>query len=359
MIEPSSPRRSTLITLAAGVVVLAALREAAAIVIPILLALFIAFVSSPMVFRLTRWKLPYSVSVGVVLVGELGVLVTLGTIVGQSGARFREHLPGYRERLIELYGETSHWLVEHRVPVASERMSEVLDPDAVMGVIGGTVARMGSLLTSTLLVVFVLAFTLLDASRLWRKIESRFAQTAGEHVLGRISSEVNRYLGVKTVTSGATGIAVGMWVGVMGVDFPVLWGLLGFLLNYVPTIGSLLAAIPPVLIALLMLGPWPAVAVAVGYLVVNLLIGNIIEPRVMGGALGLSPVVVFLSMVVWGWVLGPVGALLSVPLTMIFKIVLQHTDEWAWLADLMSGPQRGERQDVPVVDASGGADPRK
>jgi len=346
-----------MITLAASVIVLAALREAAAIVIPILLALFLAFISSPLVFRLTRWKLPYGLSVGAVLVAELGVLVTLGTIVGQSGARFREHLPDYRERLVALYGDTARWLGAHGVPVGSDRLSELLDPNAVMGVIGGTVARMGSLLTSTLLVIFVLAFTLLDASRLWRKIEAHFAATAGEHVLGRISAEVNRYLGVKTLTSGATGIGVGVWVGVMGVDFPVLWGLLGFLLNYVPTIGSLLASIPPILIALLMLGPWSALAVAAGYLTVNMIIGNIVEPRVMGGALGLSPVVVFLSMVVWGWVLGPVGALLSVPLTMILKIVLQHTEEWAWLADLMSGPRRGERDEVPVVDPSGGAEP--
>jgi len=349
---PDTPRRrSTMITLAASVIVLAALREAAAIVIPILLALFLAFVSSPLVFRLTRWKLPYSLSVGVVLVAELGVLVTLGSIVGQSGARFRRHLPDYRERLVALYGDTSEWLVGHGLPVHSERMSEILDPNAVMGVIGGTVARMGSLLTSTLLVIFVLAFTLFDASRLWRKIEARFAETAGEHVLGRISSEVNRYLGVKTLTSGSTGIGVGLWVWFMGVDFPVLWGLLGFLLNYVPTIGSLLASIPPVLIALLMLGPWPAVAVAAGYLAVNLVIGSIIEPRVMGGALGLSPVVVFLSMVVWGWVRGPLCALVWVPLTMSRKIVLQHTQEWEWLADLMSGPRRGERREVPDPDA--------
>lgn len=343
--------RQTLLTLAAIVILIAALREAAQIVVPILLALFLAFISSPLVFRLTRHKVPYEVSVGLVLFFELGVLAILGVLVGTSAAEFESRLPHYRHRLVELYAGTANWLREHGIPVETESLSDILNPGSVMDLIGGTVTRMGSVLTSALLVVFVLAFTLLDASRLWRKLEDRLGGgTAGDHPLGTVSHEVNRYLGVKSMTSASTGLLVGVWVGVVGVDFPILWGLLAFLLNYVPNIGSLLASIPPILIALLMLGWFQALLVAIGYFVVNTVIGTMLEPRILGRALGMSPVVVFLSMVVWGWVLGPVGALLSVPLTMILKIALANTRDWAWIADLMSGATRDEERELPVLD---------
>ncbi|MCB9592861.1 MAG: AI-2E family transporter [Sandaracinaceae bacterium] len=350
-LRPRKRGPGALVNLAAIVVLVAALRVATPIVVPILLALFLAFVSSPLVFRLARTKIPYNIAVAMVLLFELGGLVTLGLVVDRSAVQLRGRLPDYQRRLVALYEHAAAWMRDAGFAVEDEHLRELLDPAAVMGLIGGTVARMGSTISSALLVLFVLAFTLLDAARLWRQLEKRFAETtAGGMVLGRVSREVNRYLGVKTLTSGATGVAISVWLTIVGADFPVLWGLLAFLLNYIPTVGSLLAAIPPILIALLMKGPADAALVAAGYIAVNVIVGSLIEPRIMGKALGMSPVVVFLSMVIWGWVLGPVGALLSVPLTMILKIALHQTDDWAWIADLMSGPVRGERARAPESD---------
>lgn len=122
-----------------------------------------------------------------------------------------------------------------------------------------------------------------------------------------------------------------------GIDYALLWGVLAFLLNFVPNIGSIIAAVPAVLLALIQLGPFSALMTAMGYLIANMVMGNIIEPRYMGKGLGLSTLVVFLSLVFWGWVLGPVGMLLSVPLTMLMKIALESSDETRWLAILM-GP---------------------
>lgn len=342
-------------SLAAVVVVFAGMRAAAGIVVPIILALFLAFVSSPLVFRLTRSKVPYPLAVMIVLFAELAVLVTVGLLVGSSAARFEERLPRYRERLGTLYRDSAEWLTAHGVEVETDRLSELLNPQSILDVIGATVTGLGSILSSMVLVVLVLAFTLFDAARLWREIEARFAGgRAGDHVLGTISREVNRYLAVKTSTSLVTGLVLGVFCAVMGVDFAVLWGLLAFLLNYVPTVGSILAAVPPVLLSLLVLGPIPALIVAAGFLAVNMVVGNMVEPRIFGSALGLSPVVVLLSIVIWGWVLGPVGALLSVPLTMILKIALENTDELAWVADLMSGPVRKTRPST-VPDVRGKA----
>ena len=113
----------------------------------------------------------------------------------------------------------------------------------------------------------------------------------------------------------------------MGLDFPLLWGLLAFLLNYIPNIGSIIAAVPAVLLALVQIGPGRAIVIAGGYVAINLLIGNLIEPRVMGQGLGLSTLVVFLSLIFWGWVLGPVGMLLSVPLTMTLVMALESQED--------------------------------
>ena len=132
-----------------------------------------------------------------------------------------------------------------------------------------------------------------------------------------------------------TGIAIGIWLAILGVNHAFLWGLFAFLLNYVPNIGSIIAAIPAVLLALIQLGLGSAILVGIGYLVVNVVVGSIIEPKYMGKGLGLSTLVVFLSLVFWGWVLGPVGMVLSVPLTMVLKIGLESKEDTRWIAVLL------------------------
>ena len=133
----------------------------------------------------------------------------------------------------------------------------------------------------------------------------------------------------------APGVAVWLWLWLLGVDYPILWSLLAFLLNYVPNIGSIIAAVPAVLLALVQLGPGSALWAAAGYLATNVVFGNILEPRFMGRGVGLSPLVVFLSLIFWGWVLGPVGMFLSVPLTITAKIALAASDDTRWAAVLL------------------------
>ncbi|MCD4750267.1 MAG: AI-2E family transporter, partial [Thermoanaerobaculales bacterium] len=163
-----------------------------------------------------------------------------------------------------------------------------------------------------------------------------FGEDSGN--IGRFSGvtdQVQRYLAIKTVTSGATGIAIGLWVGLLGLDFAVVWGLIAFLLNYIPNIGSIVAAVPAVLLAFVQLGVGHGLAVAAGFLVINIIVGNIVEPALLGRTLGLSTLVVFLSLVFWGWMWGTVGMLLSVPLTMILKILLENSEDLRWVAVLL------------------------
>ena len=147
--------------------------------------------------------------------------------------------------------------------------------------------------------------------------------------------QVQNYLAIKTAVSVFTGVLVGIWVWALGLDLPLLWGLVAFIFNYIPNLGSILAAVPAVLLALVQFGPGRAAVVASGYLAINLVFGNDVEPMMLGRRLGLSTLVVFMSRVFWGWVWGPVGMLLSVPLTMMLKIAMENTEDLRWVAVML------------------------
>jgi predicted PurR-regulated permease PerM len=141
----------------------------------------------------------------------------------------------------------------------------------------------------------------------------------------KAAREIQKYLGLKTAISAVTGLLIGAWVAVLGLDFALTWGFLAFLLNFIPNIGSIIAAAPAVLLALVQLGLAKAILVAAGFVVVNVVLGNLVEPQLMGRTLGMSTLVIFLSLVFWGWLWGPVGMFLSVPLTMILKIGMENS----------------------------------
>jgi len=144
-------------------------------------------------------------------------------------------------------------------------------------------------------------------------------------------------LAIKAAISLLTGLIIFIWLWILGVDYAILWGLLAFLLNFIPTVGSFIAAVPAVLLALVQLGVLHAGLTLGGFVVVNLVMGNAIEPRWMGRGLNLSPLVVFVSLVLWGWVLGPVGMLLSIPLTIMIKIALENQPESRWIGIMLGG----------------------
>jgi AI-2 transport protein TqsA len=327
-----------LYALAALVLVLIGARLAAPVLLPLLLAMFLAIVTSPLLGGLTRRGVPVPLAVSAAVLVNLGALGGAGLLVGTSMARLENRLPLYQERLGVLFQDGVAFLNQRGFAVETADLAPAFDPAVLLGMVGGFLRGAAGLLTNLLLVLVILVFILVEAAGLKRKLHKLMGGTTEDvERFTRATSEIQKYLLVKTAASVVTGVVAGLWVWLVGVDLPLVWGLLAFVLNFVPAVGSIIAAVPPIGVAVVMLGPGAAVAVAAGYLAVNMVIGNFLEPRILGRALGLSPLVVLLSVLFWGFVLGPVGALVSVPLTVAAKIFLSNSEDLRWVA-VMLGP---------------------
>ena len=180
-------------------------------------------------------------------------------------------------------------------------------------------------------------FTLLEAAGFSNKIKIAFKNSEKSiSNFHTFSENMNKYLSIKTIVSMITGLLIYTLLMIVGIDHAVMWGLVAFFLNYIPNIGSIIASIPAIIIAFIQFNFFYAVIVALIYLVVNIVMGSIIEPKYLGKELGLSTLIIFLSLIFWGWLLGPVGMLLSVPLTMIMKIALESNNDTKWIAIMLS-----------------------
>ena len=327
-----------LLVLAAFVIVVAGMKAAATLLVPFLLALFLSILIAAPYRWLQRTGLP-AVAALLVVLGLFIVLVFLvGALVGTSVQDFYNSMPVYQARLQETMNGFLAWLGGMGIRVSSELVSTYMDPRRAMNMVADMLSGMGTILSNGFLILVTVIFIMLEAAGFSDKW--RMASANAEASLQRFSvviGNINRYMGIKTLTSMATGIAIAAWLAILGVDYPVLWGVLAFLLNFVPNIGSIIAAVPAIVLALVQLGMGTAMLAAAGFLAVNIGIGTFLEPRFMSKGLGLSTLVVFLSLVFWGWVLGPVGMLLSVPLTIAIKIALDGHEDTRWMA-IMLGP---------------------
>jgi len=325
-----------LLSAASFAVVVAGMRAASEIIIPFLLAVFIAVIFSPLLFWLKRKGVPGGLAVVGILVVILVVTLSLAVAVGTSLNSFINSLPLYQERLTGLTSGLLVWLEGMGMELSAQVFQDYINPGKAMSLAANTLRGLSGVLANIFMILLTVVFILLEASALPRKLAAVFGDP--DESLGRFGGfieSLNRYLAIKTITSLGTGVLVGVWLLILGIDYPLLWGLLAFLLNYVPNIGSIIAAVPACLLALIQLGAGSALLAALGYLVVNIVVGSILEPRFMGRGLGLSTLVVFLSLVFWGWVLGPVGMVLSVPLTMIVKIALESGEDTRKIAILL------------------------
>ncbi len=340
-----------LIQLAALFIIIAGIRSAQDLIVPFLLSIFIATMAATPMFWLSRKGAPNWLSICLVMLGIILSIMFVGGLVAQSTSSFSEKLPFYQSQLLALQVDLANSIS----PVTAYLNLELdlesalgnFSPATILNVASTTIAGLGSVLSNSFLIILTVIFILAEATSFPKKLNMVLANPENSlKYFSEFTQNLNNYIAIKTTLSAITGLLVAIFLSLIGVDFPILWGLLAFLLNFVPNIGSIIAAVPPVILAYVQLGSLTASLVIITFVIINILIGSFIEPKYLGKGLGISPLVVFLSLVFWGWVLGPIGLLLSVPLTMTAKLALEANPSTHGIAILLGASEPPKREEI-------------
>ena len=329
------------IIIASLVIVIAGIKASASIITPLFLALFItALCYGPFVW-LKKKGLPESLALIAVILGT-GILLTLFLgFIGASISAFAEKLPFYEEKFSQYWSSINIWLINTGLIDKDFGLEKHISPASIMSLTGDVFRGVGNLLSNSVLILLVVIFMLIESTLIAKKMNVIKPESLarGDEIINKLI----KYTVTKTLTSLATGICIAISLWIIGVDFPILWGVLAFLLNFIPNIGSTVAAIPAVMLSLVQLGLPSAIVTTVAFVAINGVIGNFIEPRIMGRSLGLSPLVVFISLIFWGWTLGPVGMLLAIPLTILLKIIFDNREETKYFGLILGDETSLER----------------
>ena len=339
MSSESRSNRDWLVRAAALVVVLGALKLATPLVVPLLLAAFLAIVTGPLMFWLIRKGVQRYVAVGIALSADIAFFGAMVALTASGLDALVSAMPRYQARVSVLRGEASEWLALQGLPDLGDLLAARRCASRTWGLLLATaLTEVARALSSLVLVLLIVAFLLVEMLGIEDKLRLVFRHPEiGIEQFRRAAAHVQRYIVVKTGANLFTGVLVWLWLAAFRVDFALLWGVCALVLSYIPTVGSVLVGVPVLAVTLLQYGFGTTLVVGTGYVLINTAIAALVEPRVFGQALGLSPLVVFVSMVCWGWLWGPVGAVLSVPLTVVVKIALAYVEGYEWLSRML-GP---------------------
>lgn len=337
-----SPLGRILLTLAAGIAILAGMRVAAPILGPVLIALMITIAWSPGSEWLRRrgWRPSIAALTGIVI-GIAVIMIVVG-LVWSSLVQLQDKLPGYQPRI-----EALQQLVREKLsdlPIESSRLftGEILSPGAIVGYGLSTIRRITQTAGNVLVLMLLMAFMMLEAMRFPAKLKKALgSRSEAIEQFTRFGESIRGYVVINAVFGLIAAVINTALLIVLGVDFPILWGVLSFLLSFVPNIGFIIALVPPSLMALVEFGFIRATIVLVAYIIINFVVDNVIKPRFVGQTVDLSPLVVVISLFFWGWLLGPMGALVAVPLTIGLRFFFESFEDSEWIARLMSdaGPK--------------------
>ena|SRR3989339_171372 len=328
-----------LVILVSLVILIWGIEQARSIVIFFLISIFISILGISAMHWLERKHIPSTIAVFVVVGSMIIIILFIGAVVGTSINKFLEALPFYQTTIIEQVISLQTLLAEKGIKINEELLFKYINIDNIMSLTAKLLTGLGTLLSNIFIILLMFTFILLESSSFLLKFKMLFNDSNKDfNKFSNFINNVKRYMVIKTIVSLITGFLIGLWLYIIGVDLPILWGFIAFALNYIPNVGSIIAAIPAILLSLVQLGAGSAIQSAVGYIVVNFSLGNIIEPRLMGRKLGLSTLVVVVSLIFWGKLLGPIGAVLSIPLTMVLKLAFENSENTHWIAVLL-GPE--------------------
>ncbi len=315
------------------------LKLARPVLFPFFLAIFLSFTLSPVLDFLTRFKIPRSVAIVIILLVTFLIVYLLGALLYSSGKTFAAEFPKYGQKINDIFASISEKLAIPSQGLESFNLMDQLNSKSG-NLILSTLGNFFSFLSNLFLILIFLVFILAGRGETEAKIFRSFKKEQGEtfiQIKNNIDTQIQRYLGIKTVISFITGLLATIILLLFGVDFAILFGFLIFILNYIPNIGSIIATIFPLIIAVVQFDTlWPAFWILIILGSLQMILGNFIEPRVMGQGLGLSPLVILFSLFFWGWLWGFPGMILSVPIVAVIKIVTSNIPSMKFISILMS-----------------------
>ncbi|MBF0282495.1 MAG: AI-2E family transporter [Zetaproteobacteria bacterium] len=331
-------KNNMLLSIACFIVLIAGLQAAQTIIVPMLMALLLMFIMLPGMQALMRYKVPTPLAITVVISFFLIITVGLFVFVGSSITQFLNKLPLLQQQIQQQLPIWLNHLSHYGIEISPKIILSYIDPSAAMRLVAAIFTGLGNTLANLFFILLLVILLLFESADLSSKRAYLGKHAPSNESVQSFVEKVNHYLLVKLAISAATGGLVALLLWFFGLDYPLLWGLLALLFNFIPNIGSIIAAIPAILLALLQLDAQSALFITLGYSLINIIMGNIIEPKFMAQGVGLSTLIVFISLIFWGFVFGPIGMLLSIPLTMIAKLALEVSEQSRWIAVLMSPP---------------------
>lgn len=350
--EPSFLR--VMLVLAATVVVLVGIRLAAPILNPIFFAVVLTLLFTPVYSWLKGRGLPAPLALVIMLVLLTVLFVGLFSILGVSITRFSERVGFYTAQLNGQLVDLDAMI--ERLGLANVELREVVKPSALADALGVVLSGIAGFLSDLFLILMIMLFLLGEGPAIMNRLRASVSEDNPQVArLTVVGQNVVRQFGLRAIVNLVTGAGVTVLLFVLGVDFPILWGILTFFLSFVPYIGLVLAVAPAVLLALAEFGVTRAVLVIAGVVVINILAENVLSPMMMGRGLNISPTVVFLSFIFWAWLLGGPGAFLALPITLFVAVMFDTFPETRWLASIIG--VRGADTDAAGGTAPGASPP--
>ncbi len=338
-----SAESSPLVTIAALIIILAGVVYARSIITPFLLALFISIICARPIAWLENRKIPRPAALLIVILGLIALFSGFVFLIGGTLSSFSSDVSEYESTLTAMGSSVIQFLNDNGVKLPEDQLSNLIQPAKILELTANAVNGVLGMMGNTFLIFLIVVFILTEFGSFIVKAKAIvFGTGKSIDYFYSIAENIRQYLWIKTLVALSVGTLIYFALLIIGIGYPLLWAMIAALMNYIPNIGSIIASIPAVLFALVQLGTGGAIWTLVVFMLIYNVVGNFIEPRIMGKGLGLSTLVVFLSLLFWGLIFGTVGMVLSVPITMTIKIILEQNEKTRWLSILLGTPDEAK-----------------
>ena len=338
-LDIDSNKSSSVVNFAAIIIIMAGVIYAKSIITPLLLALFISIICVQPISWLEKKRAPKWLALITVILGMILLFTGFSILIGGTVSSFSSNVSKYGSTLTAIFNSFIQFLHDNGLNIPKDQMSALIQPGRILEFTASALNGLLSMIGTTFLIFLIVLFVLMEFGSF--PVKAKAILTGSDESIAyfeTIIQSIRQYLWIKTLIGLVVGILIYTALWIIGIDYPLLWALIAFLLNYIPNIGPVIASIPAVLFALVQSGLGGALWTFGTFMLIHNVIGNFLEPRIMGRGLGLSTLVVFLSLLLWGFLLGTIGMFLSVPITLTIKIILEQNEKTRWLAILLGTP---------------------